>query len=375
MTPLRLGIVGAGSIVAKKHLLALAEVPEIAVAGLCRRDAGELQMLADRFRVPRRYTDYRDLLSDPGIDAVLVATGPAAQPEIVMAAAAAGKHVFAEKPMATTAAEARAVADALRHSPRVRPDRLQQAILFWLPNRVGVDVCWRARRAHRVPGSVLVPTRPGRPPAAQRHSLPRPRPILHGSRDEVFARTAEPLTSAATTAGTWAVSLRFDSGAVGNLLLSSLASWDYVNEHVDLVGSNHNALSVESGRVVRVFRRDDERHAQLCENTLSGHWWSGNEEQGFTGQFRVFARAVFRARARAAWVRRSAGLLAAGPEDGVRALELLEAVRESAAHGRSVTLPVHGPAGGRDECRLLAASRTPGRGARGERHSGSEDAS
>ena len=86
---------GAGSIVAKKHLLALAEVPEIVVAGLCRRDAGELQMLADRFRVPRRYTDYRDLLSDPGIDAVLVATGPAAQPEIVRAAAAAGKHVFA----------------------------------------------------------------------------------------------------------------------------------------------------------------------------------------------------------------------------------------------------------------------------------------
>ena len=100
MTPLRLGIVGAGSIVAKKHLLALAEVPEIAVVGLCRRDAGELQVLADRFRVPRRYTDYRDLLSDPGIDAVLVATGPAAQPEIVIAAAAAGKHVFAEKPMA-----------------------------------------------------------------------------------------------------------------------------------------------------------------------------------------------------------------------------------------------------------------------------------
>ena len=102
MTVLRLGIVGAGSIVAKKHLLALAEVPEIAVAALCRRDAGALQMLADRFRIPGRYTDYRDLLSDPGIDAVLVATGPAAQPEIVMDAVVAGKHVFAEKPMAAT---------------------------------------------------------------------------------------------------------------------------------------------------------------------------------------------------------------------------------------------------------------------------------
>jgi predicted dehydrogenase len=159
---------------------------------------------------------------------------------------------------------------------------------------------------------------------------------------EVLARTAEPRPSSATTPGTWAVSLRFDGGAVGNLLLSSLASWDYVNEHVDLVGSNHNALSVENGRVVRVFRHDDERHTQLCENTLSGHWWSGNEEQGFTGQFRVFAQAVLRARHEPLGPD-DPGLLAAGPEDGVRALELLEAVRESAADGRSVTLPVHGP--------------------------------
>jgi predicted dehydrogenase len=162
-----------------------------------------------------------------------------------------------------------------------------------------------------------------------------------GPVNAVFARRAESQTSAATTAGTWAVSLRFASGAVGNLLLSSLASWDYVNEHVDLVGSNHNALSVESGRVVRVFRHDDARRVQHCENTLSGHWWSGNEEQGFTGQFRVFAQAIL-AGSRMPHEPEDVGPLAAGPEDGLRALELLEAVRESAVKGQSISLPVGG---------------------------------
>jgi myo-inositol 2-dehydrogenase / D-chiro-inositol 1-dehydrogenase len=343
MTPLRLGIVGAGSIVAKKHLLALAEVPEIAVAGLCRRDAGELQMLADRFRVPRRYTDYRDLLSDPGIDAVLVATGPAAQPEIMIAAVAAGKPVFAEKPMATTAAEARAVAEALRNSPVYVQIGFNKR--FYFGYRTAQDLI----RA----GELGVPTgiharfwfQPGRADPLLHngiHFLDLAR-FFMGPVDEVLARRAEPQASAATMAGTWAVSLRFGSGAVGNLLLSSLASWDYVNEHVDLVGSNHNALSVENGRVVRVFRHDDARRAQLCENTLSGHWWSGNEEQGFTGQFRVFAQAVFRAR-RELLGPEDPGILAAGPEDGVQALELLEAVRESVAHGQSVALPLHGSA-------------------------------
>ena len=356
MTPLRLGIVGAGSIVAKKHLLALAEVPEIAVVGLCRRDVGELQALADRFRVPRRYADYRDLLSDPGIDAVLIATGPTAQPEIAMAAAAAGKHVFAEKPMAATAVEARALAGALRHSP------VHVQIGFNKRFYYG----YRTAQHLLLGGELGAPTglharfwfQPGRADALLHngiHFLDLAQ-FFMGPVDEVLARRAAPRSIPATTAETWVVSLRFGSGAVGNLLLSSLASWDYVNEHVDLVGSNHNALSVENGRVVRVFRRGDEGRAQLCENTLSGHWWSGNEEQGFTGQLRAFAEAALRA-PREPRGPEDPGFLAAGPEDGLVALELLEAVRESAVHGRSVTLPIHEPA---EVAAMPSARRIPG---------------
>jgi len=88
------------------------------------------------------------------------------------------------------------------------------------------------------------------------------------------------------------ISLSFATGAVGNLLLSSQASWDYLNEHVDLIGSNHTVLSVENGRQVRVFQRGDKPVSQLYENTLSVHWWSGNEEQGFTPQLRAFAHRI-----------------------------------------------------------------------------------
>jgi myo-inositol 2-dehydrogenase / D-chiro-inositol 1-dehydrogenase len=341
MTPLRLGIVGAGSIVAKKHLLALAEVPEIAVVGLCRRDAGELQVLADRFRIPRRYTDYRDLLGDPGIDAVLVATGPRAQPEVLFEAAGVGKHVFAEKPMAETAAEARALAVAIREAGIHFQIGFNKR--FYFGYRTAQDLI-RAGELGALTGfHARFWFQPGRAAPLLHngiHFLDLAR-FFMGPVDEVLARRAEPQASATTTAGTWAVSLRFGSGAVGNLLLSSLASWDYVNEHVDLVGSNHNALSVENGRVVRAFRHDEARRAQLCENTLSGHWWSGNEEQGFTGQFRVFAQGVFRAR-RELPGPEDPGILAAGAEDGVRALELLEAMEESAAKGRSISLPVGG---------------------------------
>jgi myo-inositol 2-dehydrogenase/D-chiro-inositol 1-dehydrogenase len=336
MTLLRLGIIGAGSIVAQKHLVALAEVPEISVVALCRRNLGELQKLADRFRIPGRHTDYHNLLGDPNIDAVLIATGPAVQPEIVLSAVVAGKHVFAEKPLATTAAQARAMADALQRSPVYSQVGFNKRFYYG----------YRTARQLIRAGEIGTPTgfharfwfQPGRAD-----------PLLHngihffdlarffmGPAAEVLARRAE--RQAATAAETWAVSLRFANGAVGNLLLSSLASWDYVNEHVDLVGSNHNAVTVENGRVIRVFRRDGEKRAQLCENTLSAHWWSGNEEQGFTVQLRVFARAALHGPG--ALDTEDLGSLAARAEDGLRALELLEAVRESAAKGQSISLPV-----------------------------------
>jgi predicted dehydrogenase len=89
------------------------------------------------------------------------------------------------------------------------------------------------------------------------------------------------------------------------------------------------------------------RHPTICDggvqrnrvrfkNSLSGHWWSGNEEQGFTVEFRVFAQSILNGR----WTEREDAGEAAGAEDGVEALELLEAVRESGARHHSVSLPV-----------------------------------
>jgi myo-inositol 2-dehydrogenase / D-chiro-inositol 1-dehydrogenase len=339
MTRLRVGIIGAGSIVAQKHLLALAEVPEIEVAALCRRDAALLRGLADRFRIARFSTDYRDLLNDPGIDAVVVATGAAAQPGIVIDAMAAGKHVFAEKPMAATAAQARPMVEAIERASHH----------FQLGFNKRFYRGYRTAKALIRAGELDEPTgiharfwfQPGRADPLLHngiHFLDLAR-FFMGPVDGVFARRAAPESVATPGAETWALSLAFRSGAVGNLLISSLASWDHVNEHVDLVGSNHSVVSVENGRVTRVCRRSDGKRAELQESTLSVHWWSGNDEQGFTGQFRVFARCVLDGGS----ADPDDASLAAGAEDGLRALELLEAARESAGAGHGVSLAASDP--------------------------------
>ena len=72
--------------------------------------------LAKEYGTPdaKVYTDYKELLADPTIDAVHVLTPNIAHCEITVAALEAGKHVLCEKPMAMSATEAQAMIDAAK---------------------------------------------------------------------------------------------------------------------------------------------------------------------------------------------------------------------------------------------------------------------
>ena len=101
---LRWGLIGLGWF-GEIHAEALATMPGIELAALCTRRPQRLAEVADRFQVPKRYTDYRELLADPDIDVVGVITHINDHRDIAIDALRSGKHVFLEKPMAPTVAD------------------------------------------------------------------------------------------------------------------------------------------------------------------------------------------------------------------------------------------------------------------------------
>ena len=111
MRPVRFGVIGLGRF-GEVHCDALAGIPRAELFALCTRTGRRLHELAARYGVSRVYTDYREMLQDPGIDAVSVVTmwDQHAAPSI--AALEAGKHVFIEKPMASSEADCQAIMDA-----------------------------------------------------------------------------------------------------------------------------------------------------------------------------------------------------------------------------------------------------------------------
>jgi predicted dehydrogenase len=102
MKTIRWGIVGCGDVTETKSGPGFAKASNSALVAVMRRDGAKAANYAKRHGVPRWYDDGRRLIEDPEVDAVYVATPPDAHESYAAMAAAAGKPVYVEKPMART---------------------------------------------------------------------------------------------------------------------------------------------------------------------------------------------------------------------------------------------------------------------------------
>ena len=135
MKKVRIGVVGCGGIANGKHLPAQKRNPASELVAFC--DIVEERAVKAQKEFGEKdsavYTDYKELLKDKSIDAVLVLTPNCSHCEITVAALEAGKHVLCEKPMAINYAEAKKMLAArdksgkvltIGYQNRFRPDSL-----------------------------------------------------------------------------------------------------------------------------------------------------------------------------------------------------------------------------------------------------------
>ena len=111
-----MGVVGAGGIAQMMHLPTLAERPDLfQVVALADVDQETLAAVADRYRIPGRFGDAAALVNEREVDAVLLCAS-GSQKASALAALAAGKHVFLEKPLGFGPGETQAIARAAERS-------------------------------------------------------------------------------------------------------------------------------------------------------------------------------------------------------------------------------------------------------------------
>jgi predicted dehydrogenase len=103
----RWGVLGVASIAMRRAIPGMQKGEWCEVAAIASRQKRRADEAAAKFGIPKRYASYDELLADPEIDAVYIPLPNNLHVPWSIKAAEAGKHVLCEKPVSTTAADAR----------------------------------------------------------------------------------------------------------------------------------------------------------------------------------------------------------------------------------------------------------------------------
>lgn len=333
--PLKLGFLGAGAAVRKLHRPALAKLPgEIELAGVWSRSFDRARDVAAELGIERCFADYRELLADPTIEAVLIAVPIELNASIAIDAIYSGKHVLAEKPIAANLAEARQVLEACQRAKQVvavaenfryRADVLEARRLidsgaigkvqcFQLTTvfdllhdvrRIYVETEWRQQPRHA--GGLVVD--------AGVHAIAGLRDIL-GEVEQVYARLMD--HSPATT-GADGLLTHFDlsGGATGHYLACYTAKTDRERSFDLHVYGDDGTLWLSEGKIEWYSAATGTRSS--WEDTL--------HDRGYLAQWRNFLAAI-----------RGLEPVLSTPQKAYHDLLVLESALQSARAGQPVNV-------------------------------------
>jgi predicted dehydrogenase len=326
---IRLGCLGYGAW--GRHVARVADTtPGATLVAIAEADAGRRQAAAARHPGVALHAEAAEVIARPDVQAVLLATDAATHAALVERAAAAGKHVLVEKPLALEVADARRAVEAARRSGVVlqvghllRYHPAVEVLLRVAREELGRIRCVAAQRLNfgqlRTDENVLFSLGP--------HDLSimlelfRESPVSVAAQGAAFVRQGvEDLAF---------VTLRFEGGGIGHLHLSWLDP--HKVRRLTVVGERKMAVfdDMEPREKVRV-------HDQGVE-TPNGYWVYGENLSLRAGDIRIpsFAATEPLAVEIAHFVEcvRDGRPPRAGGEDGVRVVEILAAAQESMRSG------------------------------------------
>jgi predicted dehydrogenase len=133
VSPIRVGIVGAGANTRERHIPELRSIPGVEIVSVANRSRTSAERVAAEFGIPKIYECWEDLVQAEDADAIVIGTWPYLHCDVTLATLSAGKHVLCEARMARDLSEARRMLAAAHAHPAL------VAQLVPAPMTFGVD--------------------------------------------------------------------------------------------------------------------------------------------------------------------------------------------------------------------------------------------
>lgn len=343
---LRVGVLGCGPIAQFAHLQSCTKAANAELYAICDAAPDLLARMAATHAPRKTYADYDEMLADPDLEAVIVATSDAYHVPMSIKALQAGKHVLCEKPIGTSIEEGEALAAAVKasgcvlqvgHMKRFDP-ALQDAQAF-VQQEMGQILAlkaWYCDSTHRYTNTDAIQPLPitsaqaRKPQGNPKADLRQYFMLAHGSHlvdaarffcgeiTAVRARLAEKFG-----AYCWFVETEFANGALGHLDLTVAVRMDWhegfqlYGEHGSVTAKTFNPWYFRASEVDIFHEKDATARRPLGAD---GHF--------FRRQLEGLADTVLN----------GAPMRGAGVEDGIASIKAMVAIARSAESGERVEL-------------------------------------
>jgi predicted dehydrogenase len=343
---LKVGILGCGPIAQAAHFESAAKARNAELYAICDV-ADDLRERMAAIHAPRRtFRTYSEMLADPDVDAVVIATADAFHVPAAREALSAGKHVLTEKPIGVSVEEVEALRQAVRESGKIlqvghmkRFDAGLQSARQFIETEMGEMLAlkaWYCDSTHRYPMTdavqpLIIKSANARKPAEDPKADPeRYYMLAHGSHlldtaryfageiIEVDARLRRRFG-----AYCWFVDVAFASGAMGHLDLTVAVRMDWhegfqiYGENGSIIGKTYNPWFFKTSDV-DIFRESTGATTRVLG--ADGHF--------YRRQLEAFADTILN----------GAPMSGADIDDGLASVRGMVAIAQSVRSGRPVKL-------------------------------------
>lgn len=133
MDKTKIAVIGLGGIAQLVHLPVLSKLGNVEISAVAEINKNRLKTIGEKFGITKQYSDYKEILANENVDAIIIATPTNTHSEIAVECLKAKKHILIEKPIAINLAEAKEINEAARKNKkqvmigmnlRYRPDAM-----------------------------------------------------------------------------------------------------------------------------------------------------------------------------------------------------------------------------------------------------------
>ena len=330
---IKVGVIGAGRI-GKIHAENLAtRIPGVVVEAIADVNLVAAQELADKLHVPHAYSDYKKIMEDKSIEAVAICSSTNTHADLMIEAAAAGKHIFCEKPVdhslekidrAIAAVKQAGVKSQIGFNRRFDPNFKKLRDLVQQGKIGELHILRITSRDPAPPPAEYVKLSGGMFLDMTIHDFDMARYLSGSEVEEVYAAggvMVDPAIGVAGDIDTAIIMLKFANGAIGTIDNSRKAAYGY-DQRAEVFGSGGMAATANNTPNSSVYSDAEGVHS---EKPL--YFFLERYMESFTAEMRDFITAI-----------REDKPTPVSVEDGLKPVIIAMAAKKSLEENRPVRL-------------------------------------